>query len=86
MQAFIASLDGLLKFLATHFFVHPERQQHSDLRLCLYPDLNVDRGGPGTKESMASYDRFQAELDEAAMAVRDAYKDYRFAVKQSLAL
>jgi hypothetical protein len=81
-RAFIASLDALLLFLARHFFVYPQQQQTTDdLRLCMHPNLNIDRNGSGTNESMARYDQLQSELDDAAGAVRAAYDDYRMAVK-----
>lgn len=54
--------------------------------LCLYPNLNADREGPGTSETMAKYVAFQQQLDDLAKAVRDAYRDYRSAVKLYLYL
>lgn len=86
-RAFIASLDALLLFLARHFFIYPGGQEPTDdLRLCMHPDLNIDRNGSGTSESMARYDQLQLELDNAAGAVRSAYDDYRMAVKLYLCL
>ncbi len=82
---FIATLDTLLSFLARHFFIYPEKQPLSeDYMLCMHPDLNIDRGGPGTPESISRYSALQSELDDGANAVRDAYRDYRLAVKQYL--
>ncbi len=87
LQALLESLDSLLLFLATHFFVFPESQDYpEDLRLCMYPRLNVDRDGDGTRESMQRYGNFQAQLDIAAKAVRNAYKEYRLVVKHYLYL
>jgi hypothetical protein len=81
----IAGIDGLLVFLATHFFVFPRRQEASeDIRLCMHPDLNVDRGGMGEPEAVQRYSGLQAELDDLVRVVRKAYDSYRTAVKHSL--
>jgi hypothetical protein len=86
LREFIAGIDALLLFLARHFFVFPQRQDADDLRLCMHPDLNIDRGGTGSPESIARYGRLQSELDDLARAVRTRYDDYRVAVKRYLCL
>ncbi len=57
LRVLLASIDALLEFLARHFFVFPLGQQRDDTRLCMHPNLNVDREGTGEPESMARYDR-----------------------------
>ena len=86
LRALVASIDELLLFLARHFFVFPQGQQGDDLRLCMHPVLNIDRGGTGEPESFAKYDRLQSQLDDAARAVRSAYDEYRITVKRYLCL
>jgi hypothetical protein len=86
LRALLASIDALLLFLGTHFFVFPRGQQTDDLRLCMQPNLNIDREGTGEPESMAKYDRLQSDLDDSATAVKSAYDNYRIAVKQHLCL
>jgi hypothetical protein len=87
LQALLESLDSLLLFVARHFFVFPDSQNYTeDLRLCMYPELNVDRHGDGTKESMQRYCNFQVQLDKTAETVRNAYKEYRLVVKHYLYL
>jgi hypothetical protein len=87
LRLLIEGLDALLVFLARTFFVYPEQQHYADdTRLCMFPELNVDRAGPGTAESMRKYDKFQAELDKLSGDVRAAYAQYRLAVKHYLYL
>ena len=87
LRTLLEKIDALLLFLAQHFFVFPESQPYpDDLRLCLYPNLNADREGPSTSETMAKYVAFQEQLDHLAKAVRAAYRDYRSVVKLYLYL
>lgn len=87
LRTLVEKIDALLLFLAQHFFVFPRSQPDpDDLRLCLYPNLNADREGPSTSETMAKYVAFQEQLDDLAKAVRDAYRDYRSVVKLYLYL
>lgn len=78
------ALRALLKYLAVNFFV-----MHSSLsqeKLCLYPDLNIDRGGTGTREERKQYERYQAELEQIVANVADAYGQYRRLIKTALFL
>ncbi len=79
------SLSALLKFLQYNFFVYPPNQ-HEDMRLCLYPDLNPDRGGGGTAEDMKKYDKFTVELENFATDARNKYRSYRSSIKRRLYL
>jgi hypothetical protein len=83
----IESIDALLLFLARSFFVYPNHQSpNEDLRLCMYPELNVDRNGIGSVESVTKYAAFQRQLDDAVRKVRATYKDYRLAINDYLLL
>jgi len=84
VNALLESIDTLLLFVAQHFFVYPPDQRRDDLRLCMYPNLNVDRDGPGTADSVRRYHDFQKQLDERVQVVRDKYKDYRLVAKHYL--
>lgn len=52
----------------------------------MYPELNVDREGSGTREEMQRYDHYRDELIKIANEVDTKYKLYRKAVKQRLYL
>jgi hypothetical protein len=86
LRALVASIDALLLFLAIHFFVYPGGQETDDIRLCMHPDLNIDREGTGESIQIQKYDQLQGELDDIARSVRAAYDDYRIAVKRHLSL
>jgi len=83
----LEAIDELLLFLARHFFVYPQDQGNSgDLRLCLYPELNVDRAGSGEREEELRYNRRARELDELADRLKSIYGDYRISIKRKLYL
>ena len=87
LSSLLAAIDAILRFTALNFFVYPNQQSPDEpRRFCMYPDLNIDRGGSGTPEDMKRYDVFQSQLDELANNTRDSYKNYRIAVKQVLVL
>jgi hypothetical protein len=81
-----AALDNLLRFLAIHFFVYPKDQTYEDTRFCLYPEMNIDRGGPGTTETMKHYSTHQKQLDTLVAKVRKTYEAYRSLIKAKLLL
>lgn len=85
LNGFLATLDALLLFIAKHFFVFPDIQDREDgLRLCMYPELNVDRRGPGTPDSIVRYNEFGQELERNAVSTIKAYQEYRHATKSKL--
>jgi len=80
----VNSLLILTEFLSLNFFVFPKSRQGPDFRLCLYPELNVDRAGSGNPSDMARYFKFQKELDSKIKLVRIAYRQYRAKIKGTL--
>jgi hypothetical protein len=85
LAALLESLDALLVFVARNFFVYPDRQDYkNDQRLCMYPELNIDRKGTGSDESMTRYNKLQESLGAATTKARAAYSSYRAAIKQNL--
>jgi hypothetical protein len=84
ISALLESLVNLQDFVGRHFFVFPDHQAGDDWKLCLYPDLNVDRRGSGKPEDMKRYDEFAGQLNKIANAVRDRYREYRRGVKREL--
>ncbi len=81
-----AALGELRQYLSLNFFVYPRYQRDEDERYCLHPEHNIDRGGDGSPESMAYYEKHRDELEALVEEVEEAYSDYREAVKLELAL
>ena len=85
-QRCAATLGELRAFLSRHFFVYPMNQRERNLRYCLYPEHNIDRGGDGSAASMAHYEEHRDALEDLVDQVEEAYKAYREAVRKDLAL
>jgi hypothetical protein len=85
-RPYAQAINALMEWTAYHFFVFPEGQAAGNLRLCMHPNLNVDRGGNGSRESTARYDIFTAELDRLVDAMSTTYRHFRSEVKKCLAL
>lgn len=78
-------LRKLVSFLAAHFFVYPNNQPYdADLRLCLYPELNIDRGGHGTPEEREKYDKYETQMFSLLDTVKERYVMYRRLIKKIL--
>lgn len=78
------SLRHLLGFLALNFFTKPLNNDSDDTRFCLYPDLNIDRGGKGAPGDMIMYENYANKMVKKVEEVREAYKDYRKNIKEIL--
>lgn len=81
----VNAIDELTVFLATHFFVFPERQTPSPdgTRYCMYPELNIDRRGT-TPAHAARYAEFAKDLQAVIHRVDDAFVEYRRTIKRTL--
>lgn len=77
------SLGKLCTFLTYNFFVHPVRQDFENTRYCLYPDLNIDRLGNGSREQMLTYNKYMKELYDIVDRVGDDFAVYRKAIKET---
>lgn len=69
-------------FAGLSFFPYPYSGTTS--RVALFPDLNVDRGGDGTREQMRAYWKAQNELEQLVRNLLNAYVAYRRTVKEQL--
>lgn len=81
------ALRELAEILGRCFFTYPSRQNPEEsegYRLCLYPDLNMERGGTYSPEGAARYHEAEAQLRVATSKVEDAYREYRRTVKRTL--
>lgn len=81
------ALNDLSAFLALNFFVYPSGQKlhpETGFRFCMYPELNIDRGGRGNPGDAARYGRYASKLQELVEQTEIAYLDYRRTVKRTL--
>ncbi len=81
---FIQRLKSLQAFLGQHFFYYPNHQARQNPQFCMYPDLNIDRGGDGTPQSSVIYVKRTLELNALIDSTANSYKVYRRLVKQHL--
>lgn len=80
----LLALDTLTNYLAQHFFVYPREQPNDSFQLCMYPDLNIDRGGSGTYAEMSRYADHTKRLVACIKDVKLEYEKYRTTVKRHL--
>jgi hypothetical protein len=81
----VSKLCQLRAFLGTNFWDWPPHQI-GNLRLCLHPELNVDRGGSSSVEHTIRYGHYAQQLERHVKAVEEALADYRQAIKRELTL
>lgn len=79
------TLAELQTFIVTHFFLHPPNQELVNSRFCMYPDLNIDRGGDWSEDGARRYGARAKELSEIGDRAERQYREYRKAVKSRLA-
>lgn len=84
-SSLVEELAKLNFFLAQTFFVFPESQHTDDWRLCMHPEMNIERGRP-TKAESAQYTKYQKQLNKLVRAVLEAYESYRTSIKNELHL
>lgn len=78
------SISTLLYWISLNFWVFPEKQTGENLRLCMHPHWNIDRGGHGEPEDFKKYDEVTDKLLALSDAVKQSYKHYRMLVKNKL--
>jgi hypothetical protein len=88
-DSFKESLDSLLEWCVTNFYIYPESQisktgEHVDLKSCLWPDGNMDRSLHPSKEDMKHYDALAKKMYELIAKCREMYRSYRRMVKTKL--
>ncbi|MCF6304800.1 MAG: hypothetical protein L3J33_05465 [Rhodobacteraceae bacterium] len=83
---FLRSCDNLLNFVAYSFFVYPNirKNTNNNLRLCMYPDRNVDRGGSGDDVDHHFYSQKSDELDALLKTVKSNLDSFIEATKSEL--
>ena len=71
-------------FLGLKFYLYPENQNGENLRFCMAPWLNIDRGGFDTPEQLEEYEKFKVELESLTIDLREKYRNFRGEIKSIL--
>lgn len=83
-ESFCLAWGGLGQFISYKFYIYPEGQSESPLRLCMAPNLNVDRAGMGTLDQVERYDELTTQLYCLTQNVTSEYRALRATVKAEL--
>ncbi|MCO6427031.1 hypothetical protein [Nitrosomonas communis] len=78
------ALNQLLHWMSLNFWVFPEKQTGENMRLCMHPHWNVDRGGHGEPDNFKKYDEATDKLSNLSEEVKSTYRVYRGLVKKKL--
>jgi len=79
------SLKQLLSFISKQFDMFPHNQKTVDgFRMCMRPELNVDRKGIGLPHEHNEHTKLFSELLKIATNFEDNYKEYRRSIKREL--
>lgn len=76
------SIENLLNFMALHFCEYPPNQKSENIKFCLHPEWNIDRGG--SWEHIKKYKNCVEKLEELCEKVEKNYKTYRLLIKKKL--
>lgn len=77
----VQALEELATFMALQFWVWPEDQDRENLRFCMFPWGNMDRGWSGEAEKLQQYRNLESELREHVNRASVAFSTYRRVVK-----
>ncbi len=78
------AINELLAWMSVNFWVFPEKQTAGNMRLCMHPHWNVDRGGYGEPNDFKKYDEATEKLTALSDAAKNSHKNYRKLVKHKL--
>lgn len=79
------SLNELLLFISKEFDMFPYHQKTIDkFRICMRPELNVDRKGMGLPEEHLEHTKVYTELRNVVTEFENDYKKYRRKIKTEL--
>jgi hypothetical protein len=84
MKTLCASIEKLLVFIGSNFWVYPNDQKEENHRLCLYPNLNPDREGTNDPVEVQRYQEYADKLIDLIREVDVNYKKYRLLIKKEL--
>lgn len=86
VRRFLLAWMELAQFISYKFFVFPNNQKEPPFRLCMAPELNMDREGSGAPEQVATYDELTKELEILSERTIDEYRTFRTAIKNELVI
>jgi hypothetical protein len=82
----LVAWNRLSAFKAVKFFVYPRGQTGPGLRLCMTPELNMDREGNALPEEMRRYNALRDELEVLTGDMLSRFNEFRAAVKRELVI
>lgn len=77
------AIRSLHEFITLHFFECNSPQQN-DIRLCMHPDWNIDRGGTGNRQEVIQYEKMTNNLNSVIKTLFQQYNTFRDQVKKEL--
>jgi hypothetical protein len=81
----IDSLNNLLLFISEQFDMFPYNQNSEvSFRICMRPELNIDRRGIGLPEEFKEHTKIYSELQKLVESVEEDYIEYRRTIKKEL--
>ncbi len=83
-QSFLSCSHKLIEFLCLKFFVYPDSQTITDMRLCMQPSWNIDRDGGGSPEEFEKYTKLTKELEQYVLDTQKNYHELRKNVKKHI--
>lgn len=79
------ALGELRRFLNAHFSAYSLNQRWPNMRMCLYPEQDIDRGGDSSPKTMAWHEEHRIDLEGLVARVRITCEAYPNVVKAELA-
>lgn len=85
-ELFLVSSRALTEFIGVRFFAYPDGQYGDNRRLCMQPELNIDRAGRVDPKTIEMYDQLSGELGGLVGNFRTNYSIFRLKIKDVLIL
>lgn len=83
-QKLVNDLEHLEDYIGDHFFSYPRGNSFDGTRLCMRPELNIDREGDGSPETEQKHIEYRQELVKRGNSVKKSYNEYRNKIKEIL--
>lgn len=81
-----SAINEYIDFRAECFFQHGPVIKDQPMRFCMYPELDWDRGGTPTRDQERFYAERSVLLNSIVDKAMKAFRDYRGAIRNELAL
>ena len=83
-QNLVKELGNLLDFLGGNVFSQRITVDEDEPYYCMYPDLNIERGGTGAPEEEARYRNYEIQLNALIDSVGNKYSKFRSSVRDQI--